>query len=82
MAPLLDVQHVDVSYNGRAVVHDVSFQLEAGEILGIVGESGSGKSTVIRAAMGLLGNTGAVTRVTFITKDRVSLLPVRKSFAG
>ncbi len=62
MAPLLDVQHVDVSYNGRAVVHDVSFQLEAGEILGIVGESGSGKSTVIRAAMGLLGNTGAVTR--------------------
>ncbi len=30
MAPLLDVQHVDVSYNGRAVVHDVSFQLEAG----------------------------------------------------
>ncbi len=62
MIPLLDVQHVEVSYNGRAVVHDVSFQLEPGEILGIVGESGSGKSTIIKAAMGLLGNSGAVTR--------------------
>lgn len=62
MEPLLDVQHVEISYNGRAVVHDVSFQLEQGEILGIVGESGSGKSTIIKAAMGLLGNSGAVTK--------------------
>lgn len=60
--PLLDMQHVEISYNGRPVVHDVSFQMEPGEILGIVGESGSGKSTVIKAAMGLLGNSGAVTR--------------------
>lgn len=59
---LLDVAHVEVSYNGRAVVHDVSFTMQPGEILGIVGESGSGKSTVIRAAMGLLGSGGAVTK--------------------
>lgn len=60
--PLLDMQHVEVSYNGKPVVYDVSFQMEPGEILGIVGESGSGKSTVIKAAMGLLGNSGAVTK--------------------
>lgn len=60
--PLLDMQHVEISYNGRAVVHDFSLQMEPGEILGIVGESGSGKSTVIKAAMGLLGNSGAVTK--------------------
>ncbi len=60
--PLLDVQHVEVSYNGQPVVHDVSFRVKPGEILGIVGESGSGKSTVIKAAMGLLGNSGAVTK--------------------
>lgn len=59
---LLDLQHVEISYNGTPVVHDISFQMQPGEILGIVGESGSGKSTVIRAAMGLLGKNGAVTR--------------------
>ncbi len=60
--PLLDVRHVEISYNGRPVVQDVSFQVEPGEILGIVGESGSGKSTLIKAAMGLLGIGGAVTK--------------------
>ena len=62
MAVLLDYQHVEISFNGRAVVHDVSFQLHPGEILGLVGESGSGKSTLIKAAMGLLGSSGLVTK--------------------
>ena len=62
MAVLLDYQHVEISFNGRAVVRDVSFQLHPGEILGLVGESGSGKSTLIKAAMGLLGNSGMVTK--------------------
>ncbi len=62
MSVLLDYQHVEISFNGNAVVHDVSFQLHPGEILGLVGESGSGKSTLIKAAMGLLGETGMVTR--------------------
>lgn len=61
-APLLDLQHVEISYNRIPVVHDMSLKMKPGEILGIVGESGSGKSTVIKAAMGLLGKNGAVTR--------------------
>lgn len=60
--PLLDIRHVEISYAGTPVVHDVTLQMQPGEILGIVGESGSGKSTVIKAAMGLLGKNGAVTR--------------------
>ena len=62
MREILRYEHVDIAYSGRTVVEDVSFTLEQGEILGIVGESGSGKSTVIRAAMGLLGPSGQVTR--------------------
>ena len=62
MAVLLDYQHVEISFNGNPVVHDVSFQLHPGEILGLVGESGSGKSTLIKAARGLLGSSGMVTK--------------------
>lgn len=59
---LLRVEHVTISYNGKPVVSDISFELKQGEILGIVGESGSGKSTIIKAIMGLLGEEGMVTR--------------------
>lgn len=68
--PLLDMQHVEISYNGKAVVHDVSLQLEPGEILGVVGESGSGKSTLIKAAMGLIGSSGAVTKGDIFYKGK------------
>ena len=62
MEEILRYDHVDISYNGKVVVKDISFTLREGEILGIVGESGSGKSTLIKAAMGLLGQNGMVTR--------------------
>ena len=60
--PLLEYSHVEISYNGVAVVHDVSFSVMPGEVVCIVGESGSGKSTLVKAAMGQLGADGCVTR--------------------
>ena len=59
---ILRYENVDISYNGNTVVKDINFKLDEGEILGIVGESGSGKSTVLKAAMNLLGKGGLVTR--------------------
>ncbi len=59
---LLRYDRVTIAYNGAPTVHDVSFALREGEILGVVGESGSGKSTLLKAAMGLLGPGGVVTR--------------------
>lgn len=62
MESILEYSSVEICFHGRAVVHDISFSLQSGEILGIVGESGSGKSTIMKAAMGLLGKNGMVTR--------------------
>lgn len=62
MSALMEYQNVEISFGNKPVVSDVSFKLQAGEILGLVGESGSGKTTLVKAAMGLLGDTGMVTR--------------------
>ena len=38
MTLLLDMRRIEVSYNGRPAVQDVSLQMNPGEILGIVGQ--------------------------------------------
>lgn len=44
----------------RQVLHDVSFDIKEGEILGLVGESGSGKSTIAKSILGLIPYTGTI----------------------
>jgi peptide/nickel transport system ATP-binding protein len=54
--PLIQVEHLSLSVNSMTehrIVQDVSFEVGAGEIVGIVGESGSGKTMVARSLMGL-----------------------------
>lgn len=74
--PLLDIQHMGISYNQMPAVRDLSLQVQKGEILGIVGESGSGKSTVIKGVMGLLGQDGMVTQGDVFYKGK-NLLDIR-----
>jgi len=62
--PLLSVRDLRVTFTrrGRAPVHavdGVSFDVRAGEVLGLVGESGSGKSVTSLAVTGLLPRRGA-----------------------
>ena len=51
---LLSVADLQVEFGARAVLRDVTFDLYAGETLGLVGESGSGKSTLARAILCLI----------------------------
>ena len=63
--PILSVRDLRVTFKSASglneVLHGISYQLYANEILGIVGESGSGKSVASLAVMGLLPLKSGVT---------------------
>jgi oligopeptide/dipeptide ABC transporter ATP-binding protein len=62
---VLEVEGLSVGFPGDdgfvQAVRGVSYQLRAGEVLGIVGESGSGKSVTSLAVMGLLPRTARIS---------------------
>jgi iron complex transport system ATP-binding protein len=57
----LGIEKLSASLKGRDVLHDVSFAVEPGEIVGIIGPNGAGKSTLLRSIAGLLPYTGTIT---------------------
>jgi ABC-type dipeptide/oligopeptide/nickel transport system ATPase component len=79
MTPLLDVQHLTVTFSGAGsavtAVDDVSLTINPGETLGLVGESGSGKSVTALAILRLLHPPGRVTggRILFEGRDLLRL---------
>jgi peptide/nickel transport system ATP-binding protein len=91
-APLLAVDDLKVHFAIKSgllhrargavrAVDGVSFELNAGETLGLVGESGCGKTTTGRAVMGLLRSTGG--RILFDGKPihgltREAMRPIRR----
>lgn len=54
----LELDRVRLSYNGPAVINELSLVVRPGEILVLTGPSGCGKSTVLRALAGLLTPDG------------------------
>ena len=78
-APLLSVEHLTTGFevDGRFVpaVIDVSFQVRAGETLGLVGESGSGKSLTALSVIRLVPPPGRIAggRIVFAGRDLLAL---------
>ena len=67
MANVLEVRHLNSYYRQdhsilrakkerRQVLHDISFDIAEGEIVGLVGESGCGKTTLSRTILGMVGD--------------------------
>lgn len=54
MDTLLQVQNVTGGYTKRPVLQDVSFSVNAGELVGLIGLNGAGKSTTIKHIIGLM----------------------------
>ncbi|MBF0134109.1 MAG: ATP-binding cassette domain-containing protein [Magnetococcales bacterium] len=59
---MIDVKGLTRQYGGVAVVDDVSFRIERGEVVGLLGHNGAGKTTIMRMITGFLEPThGRIT---------------------
>ena len=60
---VLDVNAVRKEFGGLVAVNDVSFQVRAGEIMGLIGPNGAGKSTTFNLVTGVLPATRGEVRL-------------------
>jgi branched-chain amino acid transport system ATP-binding protein len=51
---MLKIDGLSVSYGSRRVLHDVSLNVQSGEVAALIGPNGAGKSTLVRAASGVI----------------------------
>ena len=82
---LLEIKHLTAGfkYDGvwTKVIHDVSYDVRRGEILGVVGESGSGKSVTVKNVLRLLPRPAVFLRVRSSTKGAICSSSKTKRFA-
>lgn len=54
MSPLVEARRLSRTFGAFSAVDDVSFEVRAGEVVGLLGANGAGKTTTIRMLLGLL----------------------------
>ncbi|HVO05434.1 MAG TPA: ATP-binding cassette domain-containing protein, partial [Burkholderiaceae bacterium] len=72
---LLQVDAARKEFGGLVAVNDVSFEVRAGDIVGLIGPNGAGKSTTFNLVTGVLPLTGGEVRYR---GERISGLPSRQ----
>ena len=82
---VLDVRDARKEFGGLVAVNDVSFQVKAGEILGLIGPNGAGKSTTFNLVTGVLPATrGEVAllgrRIDSLPSRQIARLGVSRTF--
>jgi peptide/nickel transport system ATP-binding protein len=81
-SPILSIKNLEVWFDTVqgpvCAVRDVSFDLHAGEILGLVGETGSGKSVTCKAVTQLLPDTAKVRGEILFHETNLTKVPKHK----
>jgi len=70
---MLVLEDLHAHYGKSHVLHGVSIEVRAGEVVGLLGRNGVGKTTTLKAIMGLVRRTGG--RITFEGRDLTGLPP-------
>lgn len=58
---MIQLEHVTKRYGSKTIIHDISFDVKKGEIVGFLGPNGAGKTTTMRMIAGFTtASTGSV----------------------
>lgn len=74
---LLTVEHLSVWLNKEKILHDLTFEVNEGDVLIILGPNGAGKSTLLRTLLGLIPYEGKFEWKT----QKISYLPPQEFLA-
>ena len=73
---LIKCENLELAYDGRTIVRDLSFEVNDGDYLCIVGENGSGKSTLIKALLSLKNAAkGKITLSGGLKRNAIGYMP-------
>ncbi len=59
---MLHIENLSVSYGLRRVLHNISLEINSGEVVALIGPNGAGKSTLVRAISGVIPVEGGRIR--------------------
>jgi len=78
--PFFRVEHLTKRFGGLTAVHDLDFEVQEGEILGVIGPNGAGKSTTFNLIAGTYAATAGDVR--FAGEPILGLAPHRIAARG
>jgi ABC-type branched-subunit amino acid transport system ATPase component len=82
---MLSVNNIDAAYDHAKVLHDISLQVNSGEMVFIAGRNGAGKTTLLKSIAGFLTpSTGSITfngdSIMGLKAEKVALSGIRYVF--
>jgi branched-chain amino acid transport system ATP-binding protein len=85
MSAMLRLAHVSRRFGGLVAVNDVSFELHAGEIVGLIGPNGAGKTTLVNLITGMHRLGGGEIwydreRIDHLSPDRIARRGIARTF--
>ncbi len=85
MSALLELDRVSRSFKGLRAIDDVSFKINAGEIVGLIGPNGAGKTTLVNLVTGMYPATAGHVRfngqeITRLAPNNIARLGIARTF--